>query len=58
MAIRQKEINPATLTPYAEAIKVYNGMSLGYRFQHMSNAGLYNRNPGLNLHMVEFAWWF
>ncbi len=29
--------------------------SLGYRVQHMSNAGLYRSNPGLNLHMLQFA---
>jgi hypothetical protein len=37
---------------------VYRGLRVGYRFQHMSNAGLYDRNPGLNLHMLEVAWRF
>lgn len=32
--------------------------SMGYRFHHMSNAGIYDNNPGLNLHMVELAWRF
>jgi hypothetical protein len=25
--------------------------TLGYRFQHMSNAGIYDSNPGINLHL-------
>ncbi len=25
----------------------------GYRFQHMSNAGIYRANPGVNLHIIE-----
>jgi len=28
-------------------------MKLGYRFQHMSNASLYKKNPGINLHVFE-----
>lgn len=31
---------------------------LGYRFQHMSNAGIDDDNPGLNSHMVTLAWRF
>ena len=31
---------------------------MGYRFQHMSNAGLASENPGLNLHMIEVRWAF
>jgi lipid A 3-O-deacylase PagL len=31
---------------------------LGVRFQHMSNAGIYRRNPGLNLEMLSFAYTF
>ncbi|MFZ6032668.1 MULTISPECIES: acyloxyacyl hydrolase [unclassified Melioribacter] len=26
---------------------------LGYRLEHISNAGLYQKNPGLNIHYVE-----
>jgi hypothetical protein len=26
---------------------------LGYRFEHISNAGLYEKNPGVNFHFVE-----
>ena len=33
-------------------------LSIGYRFQHMSNAGIYSENPGLNLHMLELAYYF
>ena len=33
-------------------------LSIGYRFQHMSNAGIYSHNPGLNLHMLELAYFF
>ncbi len=31
---------------------------LGYRFQHMSNAGLGTPNPGLNLHLLSLAYQF
>jgi hypothetical protein len=31
---------------------------LGYRFQHMSNAGLSSHNPGLNLHMIGVSYLF
>jgi hypothetical protein len=30
-------------------------MRLSYRFQHMSNAGIGDNNPGLNLHMVALS---
>jgi hypothetical protein len=33
-------------------------LSMGYRFQHMSNASIYNRNPGLELHMLELSYYF
>jgi lipid A 3-O-deacylase len=36
----------------------YSHYQLGYRFQHMSNAGLATPNPGLNLHMVAFSYLF
>lgn len=26
--------------------------SLNYRFEHFSNAGLYDRNPGVNMHLI------
>jgi hypothetical protein len=31
---------------------------LSYRFQHMSNAGINEDNPGLNLHVLGFGWRF
>jgi hypothetical protein len=31
---------------------------LSYRFQHMSNAGIGENNPGLNLHMVGLSYLF
>jgi hypothetical protein len=31
---------------------------LGYRFQHMSNAGLDAHNPGLNMHMFGLSYLF
>ncbi len=31
---------------------------LGYRLQHMSNAILYEHNPGLNTHMIELGYRF
>ena len=40
------------------AARFYRGLSVGYRLQHMSNAGLYDHNPGLNLHMLEVSWRF
>jgi hypothetical protein len=31
---------------------------LGYRFQHMSNAGLGAKNPGLNMHLLSLSYVF
>ena len=34
-------------------------LGLGYRFQHMSNAGLNgSANPGLNMHLLGLSWYF
>ncbi len=33
-------------------------ISVGYRFQHMSNAGISSHNPGLNLQMLEASYSF
>jgi len=33
-------------------------LRLGYRFQHMSNAGLSHHNPGLNINMVALSYVF
>lgn len=29
--------------------------TMGYRYQHISNAGLYRKNPGLNMHVLALA---
>lgn len=31
---------------------------IGYRWYHQSNAGIYENNPGLNLHQLELRFWF
>jgi hypothetical protein len=36
----------------------YDHYSLGYRLQHMSNAGFYDHNPGVNMHMLEVEYRF
>ena len=40
------------------SIKLSDNLGVGYRFQHMSNASIYNRNPGLELHMFELRYFF
>lgn len=37
-------------------LAILGGLSVGYRFQHLSNAGLYNHNPGLDFHVLEVRW--
>jgi hypothetical protein len=36
----------------------YRGLSVDYRYQHMSNAGIYSQNPGINQHMFGFSYNF
>ena len=36
----------------------FREFAVGYRIQHMSNAGIYDSNPGLNLHMFELKYLF
>lgn len=38
--------------------KLGGNLRVGYRFQHMSNASIYNRNPGLELHVLELGYLF
>ena len=38
--------------------KVYSGLHAGYRFQHMSNAGIYDNNPGIEMHILELRYRF
>ena len=40
------------------SFKLGANLGVGYRFQHMSNASIYNRNPGLELHMLELSYFF
>lgn len=37
----------------ALTISPYKNIDFGYRFEHLSNAGLYEINPGVNFHYVE-----
>lgn len=32
------------------------GLSVGYRFQHLSNAGITRPNPGANFHLLALSW--
>jgi len=38
--------------------KLGANLGVGYRFQHMSNASIYKRNPGLELHVLELGYLF
>jgi hypothetical protein len=38
--------------------KVYSGLNAGYRFYHQSNAGIYENNPGLEMHILELRYRF
>ncbi|MEJ2363396.1 MAG: acyloxyacyl hydrolase [Deltaproteobacteria bacterium] len=40
------------------SFKLGTNLGVGYRFQHMSNASIYKRNPGLELHMLELTYFF
>ena len=40
------------------SFKLSDNLGVGYRFQHMSNASIYKRNPGLELHMLELKYFF
>ena len=39
-------------------IRLNQDLEAGYRFQHMSNAFIYDTNPGLNMHIFEFRYSF
>ena len=50
---------PFQFTSHAElGCRIYKQLSAGYRFQHMSNAGISRHNPGLDLHMLEISYRF
>jgi lipid A 3-O-deacylase len=40
------------------AVDMGPSLRLSYRFQHMSNGGFGNPNPGLNLHMIGVSYIF
>jgi lipid A 3-O-deacylase len=35
-----------------------HSMTIGYRFEHMSNANIHDENPGLNTHSLELGYHF
>jgi len=39
-------------------VRLSQKLGAGYRFQHMSNAFIYDTNPGLNMHIFEFRYSF
>jgi hypothetical protein len=39
-------------------IRLNRNLEAGYRLQHMSNAFMYDTNPGLNMHIFEFRYSF
>jgi hypothetical protein len=39
-------------------IRLNRDLEAGYRLQHMSNAFIYDTNPGLNMHIFEFRYSF
>ena len=40
------------------SFRIGKHLNAGYRYQHMSNADIYDNNPGLNLHMLEIGYRF
>jgi len=38
--------------------EVVDDWTFGYRFRHISNAGIYEKNPGLDLHLITLAYGF
>ncbi len=38
------------------AFQLGRNLGIGYRYQHMSNAGINKRNPGLNMHMFGISY--
>ena len=49
---------PLQFTSYGGIYFRHRNVSVGYRFQHMSNASLSDHNPGLDLHMLGVAYHF
>lgn len=45
---------PITFVSHIGAqVTLFGPLAIGYRLQHFSNGFLYDRNPGINLHMLE-----
>ena len=40
------------------SVFLYQVIGVGYHYEHMSNAYLYEHNPGINLHMLEVKYRF
>lgn len=38
------------------SFNLFKDFNLGYRFQHMSNAEIFDDNPGLNLNMIKLGY--
>jgi hypothetical protein len=50
---------PIQFTSYINInVTIKKHFSIGYRLQHMSNAGLYSANPGVNFHMITLGYRF
>jgi len=50
---------PIFFNPHIGArVKFAPNAGIGYRWYHQSNAGIYENNPGLNLHQLELRFWF
>lgn len=49
---------PFQFTSHAGLGISYREMELTYKIQHMSNAGIYRPNDGLDIHVVELGWRF
>jgi hypothetical protein len=50
---------PVQFVLHAEmSIYVIRSIGIGYRFEHISNASLYERNPGVNFHILELKYRF
>ena len=45
-------------TSHVGVAATHNNLVLNYRFQHTSNAGIFDVNPGLNLHLLGFGYRF
>ena len=46
------------LTHGGVTIRIIQNLSIGYEFQHISNADIQQPNPGLNMHNVQIAYSF